>query len=53
MKRLVLALMLATFTACAGGIDPTVQCPDDKNKQLTRAEWEACNGRQDPADRGP
>jgi hypothetical protein len=47
MKYLVLALMLAAFTACSTASDPTVKCPDDKNKQLTRDEWRACNGTQD------
>lgn len=54
MKYLVLALMLATFTACSIASDPTVKCPTDPNKQLTREEWKACNGRQDKTnDRGP
>jgi hypothetical protein len=53
MKYLVLALTLVTFTACSIGSDPTVKCPDDKNKQLTRDEWRACNGVQDKeSDRG-
>jgi hypothetical protein len=47
MKYLVLALALVAFTACSIGSDPTVKCPDDKNKQLTRDEWKACNGVQD------
>jgi hypothetical protein len=53
MKYLVLASMLFAFTGCVAGTDPTVKCPDDKNKQLTHDEWIACNGRQDPADKGP
>ncbi len=47
MKHLILTLVLAAFTACsAGGTDPTVKCPNDKDKQLTREEWKACYGLQ-------
>jgi hypothetical protein len=54
MKHLVLALVLAAFTACSSGSDPNVKCPEDKNKQLTRDEWRACFGYQGgPEDKGP
>jgi hypothetical protein len=52
-KHLVLALVLAAFTACSSGSDPNVKCPDNKDKQLTRDEWRACYGRQGPDEKGP
>lgn len=54
MKGFVLALVLSALTACTGvGSDPTVACPSDPNKQLTREEWRACNGLQEPNDNSP
>lgn len=54
MKRFFLLLTLAAFTACAGtATDQEVMCPQDQNKQLTRAEWEACYGYQDHDSGGP
>jgi hypothetical protein len=53
MKHLVLTLMLAvTVTACSGGRDSSVRCPDDPNQEMSRAEWRACFGRQDKDGKG-
>lgn len=53
MKRLVLMAVLAAVAACSGGVDPKTPCPTDPNKQLSRAEWKACYGRQDKDPSGP
>ena len=47
MRHVVLIIMLAALTACAAGRDPGPPCPNDPNKQLTRAEWKACYGEQE------
>lgn len=52
MKYLVIALMLFGVTACGGGRDMAVRCPDDAGKELSRAEWQACFGRQDKDGKG-
>lgn len=47
MKRLVLLFILATLSACAGAVNTAnVQCPSG-SVSMTKAQWEACYGRQD------
>ena len=49
LPALILALLL---TACGNARDATVKCPDNKDQQLTRDQWEACFGRQDKDGKG-